>query len=376
MSLIPRTFFMVSLFLIAAILVLVLANYFLYFSVVKLFLLKAGGEKYGILGLFIFLSACFILASILSRSFHSSFFNWFYMISSLWIGLATTLMAFFAIAWAVLGLGKLANFSLNPSILGGIALILAVLFSGYGVWNAYHPRVNNISVKIKNLPAEWQGKKVVQISDVHLGHVLGKNFFEKIVEEINAIHPEAVFITGDLFDGMGDGFEYVAEDINKIQAPKGVYFITGNHETYFGVDRVYKFLEKSRAKIFHNDMAVVDGLQIVGINYPERFSVLDLEKTIQDLDGFDSQKPSILLYHSPYDVGKAKSAGINLELCGHTHGGQIFPIEWIDRLIYGRYYNGLHTDGNFSIYTSSGAGVWGPTMRTSASPEIAVITLE
>lgn len=101
-----------------------------------------------------------------------------------------------------------------------------------------------------------------------------------------------------------------------------------------------------------------------------------MEKTIKDVDGFDPQKPSILLYHTPYDVAKVKNAGIDLELCGHTHGGQIFPIEFIGRLIYGRYYNGLHTEGDFSIYTSAGAGVWGPTMRTSAASEIAVIELE
>jgi hypothetical protein len=375
MSLIPRNIFMVSLFFIVALLVLALANYFLYFSSVRFFSVKTSGVKFGLLGLSIFLTLCFILASILTRSFHNPFFNWFYLLSGLWIGLATTLIAFFAIAWAILGAGRLANISISPGILGGLVLILAVAFSGFGVWNAYHPRVKNISVKIKNLPEAWQGKKVVRISDVHLGHVLSKDFFEGVVKQINAVQPDAVFITGDLFDGMGDGFQYVADDINKIQAPKGVYFVTGNHETYFGLDKVYGFLEKSRAKIFHNDMIVVDGLQIIGINYPERLIVLDLEKTIKDIDGFDSQKPSILLHHTPYNVVKAKEAGINLELCGHTHAGQLFPIQFIPRLIYGRFFKGLHTDGDFSIYTSVGTGVWGPTMRTSAVPEIAVITL-
>lgn len=260
MSLIPRNFIMVSVFLIVAILVLALANYFLYFSVVKFFLLKAGGARYGVLALFILLTAGFILASVMTRSYHGAFCNWFYMLTGLWIGLATTLIAFFAIDWGILGIGKLAGISINSIILGSATLVLAILFSGYGVWNVYHPRVHNISVKIKNLPEEWRGKKVVQISDVHLGHILSRDYFKKLIEEINAVQPDAVFITGDLFDGMGDGFEYVAEEINKIQAPKGVYFVTGNHETYFGLDKVYGFLEKSQAKIFHNNMAVVEGL--------------------------------------------------------------------------------------------------------------------
>lgn len=371
-----KTIFMTALFAVVALAILLLAHYFLYFSFVKLFSLKTSGAKHGILFLFILLTAGFILASILTHFYHSAFCNWFYMLTGLWIGLATTLIAFFAIAWAIFGIGRLFGASINPNILGGVALFLAIIFSGYGIWNAYHLRVHNISVKIKNLPEEWRGKKVVQISDVHLGHVLGKDFFEKIVKEVNDVQPDAVFITGDLFDGMGDGFEYVAENINKIQSSKGVYFVTGNHETYFGVDKVYSFLEKSRAKIFRNDMAMVDGLQIVGINYPERFSNIDLKKTIENVHGFDPQKPSILLYHTPYAVEQAKEAGVSLELCGHTHSVQLFPLQAVAFLIYGRYYNGLHTDGDFSVYTSPGVGVWGPTMRTSAAPEIAVITLE
>ena len=123
-------------------------------------------------------------------------------------------------------------------------------------------------------------------------------------------------------------------------------------------------------------MVVVNGLQIVGISYPERGFSKDLAEVTRKISGFNPRVPSILLYHNPTQIAQAKALGISLQLSGHTHKGQIFPIQFISRLIYKKYYNGLHVEGDYTIYTSSGAGTWGPTMRAGNHPEIAVIHLE
>lgn len=371
-----KTIMMITFFIVSMLLVVFGVHYFIYFSLVRFFSIKMNGVKLALILLFIFLPISFIVASVLTHFFHNSFVNWFYMISGLWLGLATTLLAFFAISWGVYGLASLIGWTVSLRVLGGVAIALAIIYSGYGIWVVYHPQVKEISVSIKNLPSEWQGKRVVQISDLHLGHVLGEDFFEKIISQINEQNVEAVFITGDMFDGMGDGFEYVARETNKIKAPKGVYFVTGNHENYFGLDKVYRILKNSQIKIFDNNMFEVDGLQILGINYPERLEKIDLGKTIKEMKGFEPEKPSILLYHEPVQVPAVKDAGVDLELCGHTHGGQIFPIGFIVKAIYRGFDRGLHLDGNFSIYTSVGTGTWGPTMRTGAKPEITIINLE
>ena len=352
------------------------AHYFIYFSLVKFFAIESGNLKISLAVAFFVLPIFFVISSILIRYFHNVFANSLYFLSSLWLGIATTLFFLLVSAWLVYGLARLAHLPINLQFVGILVLVFTLVFSVYGVWSAYHPRIKEIKVAIKNLPTEWQGKKVIQISDVHLGHVLSKNFFEKLIAQINAQNPEAVFVTGDLFDGMGDGFEYVAEEIDKISAPSGVFFVTGNHETYFGLDNVYKFLNSSKIKIFHNDLVNLNGLQIIGINYPDRFAKIDLKKTIGEVVGFDPAKPSILLFHTPFDILSVKESGISLELCGHTHGGQIFPGGIITNLIYHGYDRGLHVEGDFSQYTSVGAGVWGPTMRTFAQPEIVVIDLE
>jgi predicted MPP superfamily phosphohydrolase len=124
-----------------------------------------------------------------------------------------------------------------------------------------------------------------------------------------------------------------------------------------------------------DERVVVDGLQVIGISYPERGHALDFAGKMARMPGFNPALPSILLYHSPSQVAEAKAAGINLQLSGHVHQGQIFPLQFITRLMFGRYYHGLHTEGDYTLYTTSGAGLWGPTMRTGNYPEIVVINL-
>ena len=163
--------------------------------------------------------------------------------------------------------------------------------------------------------------------------------------------------------------------LNQLVAPQGIYFVTGNHETYLGVRRSFEALRGTPAKILDNQMAVVEGLQVVGISYPERGREGFAQK-MDGVQGFNPSVASILLYHSPDQIAAAKAAGINLQLSGHVHQGQLFPLQFATRLIYGKFHHGLHSEGDYTIYTSSGTGLWGPTMRTGNHPEIVVIHLE
>jgi len=300
----------------------------------------------------------------------------FYFCSTLWLGVGLTLLMAFSLAWVAWGTGHVFAGGSNPRPYGVIAVALALLYSAYGIWNAYHPRLVNCTVRIPNLPPEWQGKTIVHISDVHLGSVLGAEFLTGVVEKVNAQNPAMVLITGDLFDGSDGKLEQLVAPINRIGAPQGTYFVTGNHETYLGVQRSFVALRGTPVKILDDEMAVVKGLQVVGISYPERGHALAFAAKMAKVNGFNPAAPSILLYHSPTQIKEAKAAGINLQLSGHVHQGQLFPLGFITRLMFGKYHHGLHAEGNYTIYTSSGTGLWGPTMRTGNHPEIVVIKLE
>ncbi len=299
-----------------------------------------------------------------------------YFCSTLWLGVGLTLLTAFVFAWAAWGATVILSQDPNPLWFGLAAVGLTALYSAYGVWNAYHPRLVSFTVRIKNLPPSWKGKTLVQLSDVHLGRILGADFLSRIVAKVNAQNPAMVLITGDLFDGADGNLEKLVAPLNRMVAPQGIYFVTGNHETYLGVQRSLAALRTTPVKVLADERVVIDGLQVVGISYPERGHALGFAEKMAKLPGFDPARPSILLYHSPTQIAEAKAAGINLQLSGHVHQGQIFPLQFITRLIFGRYYHGLSTEGDFTLYTSSGTGLWGPTMRTGNHPEIAVIRLE
>jgi len=369
-------YFFIPLIIIGVFSVLYFSHYFIYYSIVHFFSVTSKGSKVALALVLFLLPTSFIALSIMARWLDNHFLRAFYFSAGLWLGVGLTLMTFFAVAWAAWGATRLVTHSPSPAIFGLVTVVLASLYCGYGVWNAYHPRIENVSVRIKNLPPDWRGKKVVQLSDVHLGHILGTAFLRDIVDKANAVDPAIVFITGDLFDGMDGRLDELVRPLNDLRAPRGIYFVTGNHETYLGTDRAYAALKKTKVRVLNDEMVVVNGLQIIGIAFPQRGFSKDIAAVIRSFPDFNPQMPSVILYHNPTQIEQAKAAGINLQLAGHTHHGQIFPIQIISRLIYQKYYNGLHVEGDYTIYTSSGAGTWGPTMRTGNHPEIAVIHLE
>lgn len=370
-----QNFLGISAFIIAALGILFGSHYFIYYSMADFFKISDARVKAWMAFAFFLLAIGYIVSSIIAHRSENVFTRSLYFSSSLWLGILTNLTIFFAIAWAVVGLSKLAGLQANSRYLGIVFMSLAFIFSAYGVWNAYHPRIKDVTVRIKGLPQAWQGKTVVQISDVHLGHVFKEDFLRKIVSEVNSVKPEMVFITGDLFDGMDGNLDLRVQPLNDIRAGKGVFFVTGNHETYFGVDRVYGILKNVEVEVLDDRLAEVDGLQIVGISYPDRGSSKDMVQAIQGT-GFDRAKPSILLFHSPSAVGAAKRAGISLQLSGHTHKGQMFPFGLVTKLVFKGADYGLVEADDFSLYTSNGVGAWGPTMRTGNTPEIVAIRLE
>ena len=366
----------IFIFALTAVGILVISHFFLYVSFVKFFAVESANMRQIIAEILVFLPLGLIGVQVLAHFYDTAFSRGLFYFFSLWFGILTALLFLFLFAWILVGGGTLLHLNISRIVVGILVAVFAVAYTAYGIRNAYHPIVKNITVSVKNLPAEWKGKKVAQISDVHLGFIWGERFFEKLISNVNALKPEAVFITGDLFDGTGDKFEYVADDLAKIRAPKGTYFVTGNHETYFGVEKSYDVLKNSGVIVLKDEMKTINGLQIVGVSYGERMENKNVVETIKKMPEFDPNLPSVLLYHEPAQTDEIRKAGINLQLSGHTHAGQIFPYRFITSLVYPGVDYGLHTKGDYSIYTSSGAGTWGPTMRVGTKSEIVLITLE
>jgi len=346
----------------------------------------------------LFLAISFMASFFLLRWQENQFTVGFYILSATWTGYFINILLAAGLSWLCIAILQLAGQNPNMRFIAAAGLMLAVLYSTYGVWNALHPRIKNITVAVENLPDPWKNKSIVQLSDVHLGHVHGRRFLNNILAKMDAIKPEAIFITGDLFDGMDASVKDLAISLNQFSAPQGVLFVTGNHETYVGLKRALHVLNQTKIRVIHNEVIDVDGLEIIGISYPginKKSDIAGLEKLEQKSS---NNAPRILLFHTPTSINlKAedefdrhfstywipdttfnfhRQLGINLQLSGHSHAGQIFPFGILTKLIYKGYDYGLRQEGEFNIYTTSGVGTWGPPMRTGNAPEIVAITLK
>jgi len=389
---------MAFVFLFIALAVLFFSHWAVYCFFIRVFRVQDKKEKTIWRVILLILSLSFIASSLIAHWQENILTKFFYIISWLWPGLLVNLLLAIGIYWVAVLIFRALKIKLNAIFIGRIAIIMAIFYTCFGIFNVFFPRVKSITVKIDNLPTEWQGKTIIQLSDLHLGRVLGKGFLERIVNKVNNLNPEAVAITGDLFDGMDGELSLFVEPLNNIKSAQGAYYVTGNHETYLGVSEVLSVLEQTEINVLDDKIAEINGLQIIGVSYPDFDGDKDIKKIIQSDENFNLNKPSILLYHSPTNIFStwsngddshgdiywpsdvnftiAKELGIDLQLSGHTHHGQIFPFGFITKLIYGNYDYGLHGKDGFAIYITSGTGIWGPIMRTGSRSEIVVITLQ
>lgn len=321
------------------------------------------------------LSASFVAASLLAFRYSNPLVRLYYTISAVWLGFVN--FAFMAACACWIFYGALGIFGLyaDRRLLADSFLGLAILATLYGVANAQRIRVKKITVKLPNLPESWRGRVAAQVSDLHLGHIQNLRFVRRIVAMLKRLKPDAVFITGDLFDGLAVDIERVSKPWTEMAAPLGTYFITGNHEEFSDRKKYLDPLRRVGVRILDNEKIVVDGLQLVGVHdrdsaSPERF------RSLLDRAAIDRERASVLLVHEPRHLDVSEKAGISLQLSGHTHRGQFFPFTRIVSGIYKQYAYGLQTFGKLTVYTTCGTGTWGPPMRVGTYPEIVLIRFE
>ena len=249
---------------------------------------------------------------------------------------------------------------------------VALAASLYGFVNAGVTRVTRINVQLPHLPGHWRGKTAVWVSDTHLGQVRNRGFAQRIASKIMDCHPDIVFIGGDLSDGVAVDPDKTIEPFSEISTAYGTYFITGNHEEFSNRAPYLEAVRRAGIHTLDNEKIELDGLQIIGVDYRDSRREADLRAILRKMD-INPDRPSILLKHTPLHLEVAKEQRISFQISGHTHRGQVFLFRWITSKVYRGYDYGLKWFGDLIVYTSSGAGTWGPPMRLDTKPEIVVI---
>jgi predicted MPP superfamily phosphohydrolase len=196
-----------------------------------------------------------------------------------------------------------------------------------------------------------------------------------MVAKILREEPDAIFIAGDLYDGTAIDAARAAEPLNKLTAPHGVYFVAGNHEQFGDDSKYLHAIAAAGVRVLSNEKVDVDGLQIIGVPYRNAKQDEHFASVLHNIR-LDRDRASILLTHAPDHPEIAETAGISLQLSGHTHLGQFIPWSWMARRIYRQFVYGLSRIGKMQVFTSSGAGTWGPPLRLGSNPEIVMLEFE
>jgi predicted MPP superfamily phosphohydrolase len=265
---------------------------------------------------------------------------------------------------------------------GGLVVAAAAGEVAVGLKNAAAgPALTRVPIDLPRLPPAFDGFSIVQLTDVHIGGTIDRAFIERLVAQANAAAPDLIVLTGDLVDGSVEDLGHAAAPLADLKAPHGVFAVTGNHEYYSGADAWIVYLRSLGITVLRNqrvelrrDDAVID---LVGIDDhgARSFGGDHGPDLARALAGRDPTRAALLLAHQPRQVHDAARHGIDLQISGHTHGGQVWPWHYLVSLQQGGLLAGRYRVGATELYVSRGAGHWGPPMRVGAPAELTHLTL-
>ncbi|GIJ50772.1 membrane protein [Virgisporangium aliadipatigenens] len=270
----------------------------------------------------------------------------------------------------------------NPSrrllLARGLAVaagVTSVATVGYGMTQALGgPQLDRVRVPLARLPRGMDGFRIAVVSDIHLGPLAGRAHTTRIVDAINGTDPDLIAIVGDLVDGSVEELGAAAEPLARLRATHGSFYVTGNHEYYSGYEQWIDEAAELGLRPLQNERVEIDGLDLAGVNDVTGDAFAhgpDFEKTLGDRD---RDKAVVLLAHQPVVAEDAARYGVDLQLSGHTHGGQIQPFGALVA-VEQPIVSGLGTVDGTKVYVTNGAGFWGPPVRVGAPPQVSVIEL-
>ncbi|MFE4604573.1 metallophosphoesterase [Kitasatospora indigofera] len=257
--------------------------------------------------------------------------------------------------------------------IGAAGAAAAVVGNGtYGVLRG--PRLKQVTVPLAKLPVRADDYRIAVVSDIHLGPILGRAHTQRIVDTINGARPDLIAIVGDLVDGTVPELGRDAEPLAQLRAKDGAWFVTGNHEYFSGAAPWVDFVRSLGVHPLQNARVELPGFDLAGVNDLAGTSEGDGPDFDKALGDRDRSRTSVLLSHQPVTVHDAVRHGVDLQLSGHTHGGQLWPGNYLAELA-NPTVAGLERYGDTQLYVTRGAGAWGPPVRVGAPSDITIVTL-
>jgi uncharacterized protein len=358
-----------------------LINYYIYSRGMQA-LPQGTGFKNWYPWIFIFLSASYVIGRFLERVWISPVSSFFSFVGSFWLAF----MIYLLMAVLVIDLIRLILYFLpQPAILANnyvqVKKYLFLVITGIagivvlaGHINALNPRIKRIDIHINKKAGQMKTLHIAAASDIHMGTLVGPRRTAKLVQMLNDRHADVILLAGDIVDE--DLAPVIHNDLGrslvKLKAPLGVFAITGNHEYIGGAEAAVKYLEEHGIHMLRDTSIKINGsFYLAGRNDRDskRFSQKERKGLDKVLEGVDLSFPVIMMDHQPFNLQQVVDAGVDFQLSGHTHHGQLWPFNYITTAMYEVSW-GYKQKGNSHFYVSSGYGGWGPPVRTGNRPEI------
>lgn len=305
--------------------------------------------------------------------------HWFYIVTASTIGIVFLLFVMTIVYQILAVFLRFFGGICYKAYLQKIMLVVSIFYIAYGVYNGMaSPIVQKTSLPIARLDSAL---KVVLLSDIHIGELVGKRRIKEIVQLVNKENPDLIALTGDIIDTQSKNIQEIIFELKNFKATYGVYYVLGNHEYMHDIDNIIKELKDLNFKVLINQNIVIlkDNIPLINIVgvadlMGERMGYLQPD-IVKSFEGINNDVPTILLSHQPKIIERIKDNFVELVLAGHTHGGQIFPFNFAV-LLQQPYIKGLHKIGeNRFLYINQGTGLWGPPMRIGSRSEITIIEL-
>jgi len=340
---------------------------------------------------FVFFIAAYgyVLAKVFYKYLHPMAYDILLGIGAIWFAF----LAYFLLSVLLIDIIRLFNgwFHFLPSIITNnyetakkITAVTVIALTGFvvllGNLNKRDIEIRNLEIELPKGGGKLDQLSIVMASDIHLSPIDGEKLLSEIVDKMNSLNPDIVLLAGDIVDDKAKVLEErgIGESFRKLKSKYGVYSINGNHEFINEVESCVKFAEKFGVKFLRDNYILIDSsFYVIGREDSAMPQFTGKQrKSLQEIVGsISTNHPKILLDHTPFKLEQAQQNGIDLQLSGHTHHGQIWPANLITKLIYEISW-GYGRKGNTHYYVSSGAGTWGPPVRTGSSSEIVNIKIK
>ncbi|MGB2960302.1 MAG: metallophosphoesterase [Bacteroidota bacterium] len=365
-----------------------LLNYYVFLRGWQAIPLGAGWRAWYLV-VFLFLALSFVAGRFLERAWLSHVSSLLVWVGSFWLAamaylfFAVVLFDLLRLANSLLHFLPLSAFDAHGSGRGWYAIVavgctVLVLLGGY--LNALSPGIRSMSLAIEKRGGTDSTLHIVVASDIHLGTIIGNSRFKRVVRAVNRLEPDLILLPGDVVDeDLGPVIRgNLGESLRLLKARYGVLAVTGNHEYIGGAREACAYLEDHGVRVLRDtSVRLPNGVTIVGREdrSMEQFAGRRRTPLSALMAEVDTLSPVILMDHQPFGLEEAANAGVDLQLSGHTHHGQLWPFNFITRAVYEVSW-GYVKKGNTHVYVSSGVGTWGPPVRTGNRPEIVSIRLE